>query len=173
MALQELVSRFGLADDAIESLRSAFRRHAPNLRLPRQSAVVLRELRRDWKLGILTNGHPDIQARKIAALGLSDKVDAVVYGLNTGAGKPELVAFATVLDRLGVQPHESIFVGDDPRCDIMGARRAGMKTIRVRRGVHGRAPVTQDDEADVAVDSLREVPTVAAGLLAPAACHVT
>lgn len=171
-ALQELVSRFGLPGSAIERLLSVFRLHEPRLRLPRESAAVLRELRRDWKLGILTNGRPDVQARKIAALGLSDVVDVVVYGLDTGAGKPELAAFSTVLDRLRVEPRESVFVGDDPRCDIMGARRAGMRTVRIRRGVHGQAPVTPDDEADVAVDSLKEVPTIAAGLVAAVACHV-
>lgn len=171
-ALQELVSRFGLPGSAIELLLSVFRLHEPRLRLPRESAVVLRELRRDWTLGILTNGRPDIQARKIAALGLSDAVDVVVYGLDTGAGKPERAAFATVLDRLRVQPRESVFVGDDPRCDIIGARRAGMNTVRIRRGVHGRAFVTPDDEADVTVDSLKDVPTIAAGLVAAVACHV-
>ena len=167
-ALQDLVSRFGLPGDAIELLRSVFRLHEPRLRLPRESAVVLRELKRDWKLGILTNGRPDVQARKIAALGLSDVVDVIVFGLDTGAGKPELAAFSTVLDRLRVRPRESVFVGDDPQCDIMGARRAGMKTVRIRRGVHGLALVTPDDEADAAIDSLKEVPTIAAGLVAAA-----
>ena len=133
----------------------------------------MHELRRSWHIGILTNGHPDIQARKIAALGLSDNVDVVVYGLETGAGKPELAAFSTSSSAWAFEPHKAVFVGDDPLCDIMGARRAGMKTIRIRRGVHGHALVAPDDEADVAVDSLKEVPMVVAGLVAPVACDVS
>ncbi len=173
LAFQDLVARFGLPPDVIESLIPAFRLHAPRLRLPKESASVLQQVRRNWMLGILTNGHADVQARKIAALGLSDMVDAVVYGAETGAGKPEPAAFSAILDRLCVQPHQAAFVGDDPRCDIMGARRAGMKTIRLRRGVHRHALVAPGDEADVTVDSLQEVPAVVAGLLAPVACHVS
>jgi putative hydrolase of the HAD superfamily len=172
-AFQDLAARFNFSADISDSLVQVFRSHTPRLRLPRASAEVLHELRRDWTLGVLTNGHPEIQARKIAALGLSDMVDAVVYGQETGAGKPEPAAFAAILNRLHTARHDAVFVGDDPWCDIMGARRAGMKTIRLRRGVHGHALVAPGEEADATVDSLKEVPAAVARLLAPVACHVT
>ncbi len=172
-AFQDLVTAHGLPAGTVEELIAIYRQHAPRLRLPHVSATVLRDLRRRWKIGILTNGSPDIQARKVAALGLSDLVDAVVFGLDTGPGKPDRAAFTAVLDRLGVPAQASIFVGDDPRCDIMGARQAGMKTIRIRQGIHGRTLVAPDDEADVAVDSLKEVPATVAGLVAPVDCYVS
>jgi putative hydrolase of the HAD superfamily len=172
-AFQDVVEHCGLPADSVTELIAVYRTHQPRLRLPLASSQVIHELRRRWKIGILTNGFPEIQARKVAALGLSDMVDAVVFGLDTGPGKPDIVAFSTVLDRLGVPAASSVFVGDDPRCDIMGARQAGMKTIRIRQGVHGRAFVAPGDEADVAVDSLTDVPAVVAGLVAPVACYVS
>ncbi len=169
-ALQELAARYYLAPDSVRWFRSFFRGHDPRLRLPKNAADVLAELRRGWKIGILTNGIPDVQARKVAALGLSVKVDAVVYALNTGNGKPEPAAFEAVLDRLKAPAAESVFVGDDPWCDISGARAAGMKTIRIRQGVHKHAAIEDGHEADVVVNTLTAVPVVAERLHAEVTC---
>jgi FMN phosphatase YigB (HAD superfamily) len=69
-----------------------------------------------------------------------------------------------VLEQLGASAAESIFVGDDPRCDIAGARLAGMKTIRVCRGVHARLAAAQGCDADARVASISEVPSSVSAL---------
>jgi putative hydrolase of the HAD superfamily len=137
------------------------------------SARVILELRRNWKIGILTNGIPDVQARKVAALGLAGRVDRVVYALNTGPGKPDAAAFESVLGRLEASAAESVFVGDDPECDIDGARRVGMKTVRVRGGgIHRGVTVDPAHDADWVVDSVTAVPAIVATLIPSEACHV-
>ncbi len=166
--LQVLAERHGLAADVVPELVDVIRRHVPELRLPELSLSVLGALRRDWRLGIVTNGRPDIQARKVRALGVHRLVDVIVYahGVGTGAGKPDAAPFLDACRQLGVAPAATVFVGDDPDCDIAGAHAVGMKTIWLPARV---APQTARpaELADVIVASLADVPAAATRLLAP------
>lgn len=131
--LQALGDRFELPASLVASLAGLIREHPPSLRLPRESVQVLRTLRMKWQLGVLTNGAPHVQRRKVAALGLDDLVDAVLFATECGDGngKPAPSAFRAALDRLHVDAASAVFVGDDPRTDIEGAAAVGMKTIHV------------------------------------------
>jgi putative hydrolase of the HAD superfamily len=115
----------------------------------------------------VTNGPVGIQAAKVDALGLQPLVDTVVFAscCGLGGGKPSPEAFVAAARRLGVLLPRCVFVGDDPRCDIGGARRVGMKTIRIRQGVHRRVWLADYEEADAVTTSLLDVPQLAAGLL--------
>jgi putative hydrolase of the HAD superfamily len=131
--LQALCDRFELPASLVTSLADLIREHPPSLRLPRESLQVLRTLRTKWQLGVLTNGVPHIQRRKVEALGIGDLVDAVVFATECGDGngKPAASAFRAALDRLNVDAASAVCVGDDPRTDIEGAAAVGMKTIHV------------------------------------------
>lgn len=164
--LQALAARLGDGRAIVPQLLDALRNHTPDLRLPEQSRAVLAAVRRRCRVGIVTNGRPDIQARKVQALGLTSLVDTVVFAHDFGAGKPEAAPFLEACRRLAVLPAEAVFVGDDPICDIAGAQRVGMQTIWLPRRVallltEAAAP------ADVIVAALADVPAVAARLLAP------
>lgn len=131
--VQALCAHFNLPDTLVPSLVATIRDHRPTLRLPAESAAVLRSLRGSWRLGILTNGSPEIQKRKIAALGLGDLVDAAMCASECGSaeGKPAAAVFHTALARLDADPARSVFVGDNLTADIDGARAVGMQTIHV------------------------------------------
>jgi putative hydrolase of the HAD superfamily len=164
-AFQRLCEAEGWPPARVPEFIELLRNHTPTLRLPRATAETLRRLRRGWRLGILTNGLPEVQARKVAALGVEALVDAVVYAAQhgTGRGKPDREAFDEIAARLRVPHERCVFVGDDPRCDVEGARAAGMLTIRIQRGPHARTvpPV----EADVVAPRVEAVPFLAACLL--------
>jgi putative hydrolase of the HAD superfamily len=164
--LQTLAARFGLPAWLVPQLVEVIRAHTPRLRLPVESARVLEILRPHWRLGIVTNGPPDIQARKVAALGLAPLVDAVVYaeGVGRGVGKPDRAVFVEAARRVGVRPAFVVFVGDDPVADIAGARHAGMSAVHVQRGRERRA-VPLGAMADAVVKRLDEAPSVAMGLI--------
>jgi putative hydrolase of the HAD superfamily len=158
--LQALCEHFGRpAGDARDLLR-VYRTHRPDLTLSDGSREALLQLRRDgWRIGILTNGLPDVQARKVSALGLRPLVHEVVYAAEYAeGGKPACAAFDVALTRLGVRPSRAVMVGDDLRCDIYGAREAGMRTIRVM--LAGGLPAIADD-ADAVIESIEEVPALA------------
>ena len=54
-------------------------------------------------------------------------------------GKPEPHLFKEALTRLGTRPEQSVAVGDRLETDILGGRRAGLRTILVLTGVTSRA----------------------------------
>lgn len=160
--LQALAAWAGLSGDVVPGLVDLMRRHVPQLRLPELSRAVLRTLRAGWRLGIVTNGRPDIQQRKVRALGLGPLVDRVVYADAQGdaAAKPAPAPFLDICRRLGVAPGDAVFVGNDPVTDIGGAHAVGMATIWLNAGgADARVP------ADAVTASLAGVPAAAARLV--------
>jgi len=135
--LQQLCAAFDVPESVVGPLAEIIREHTPSLRLPEESRRVLRLLRRTWNIGVLTNGEAHVQRRKVAALGIGDLVDVVVFATECGdgTGKPSRDAFEAALDRLRVEPARTVFVGDDPRTDIEGAAAVGMNTIHMMGNV--------------------------------------
>lgn len=166
------LATLGLSPVLVPAIVDVIRSHQPSLRLPAASAAVLRELRRTgWRLGILTNGDRAVQARKVMALGLVPHVDTVVYATDygTGVGKPERQPFVEVARRLGVAPASTIFVGDDERCDVLGAAGAGFLPIRCTAWTRRCPPVGSVATAR----HLHQIPQLAHALLAEVdTCHV-
>lgn len=135
-ALQLLCLEYDLPPAIVPDLVDVIRSHEPALRLPAASVdLLVRARAQGWRVGVLTNGTPDVQARKALALGLDAHVDTIVYAAEwgSGRGKPERDAFDVVRDRLGTAPADSVVVGDDPWCDIFGGRNAGLHTILLTR----------------------------------------
>jgi putative hydrolase of the HAD superfamily len=165
-ALQELCAAEGWPEQTVTTLVDVIRDHTPSLRLPRSSRGVLAGLRPDWRVGIVTNGRPAVQRAKVAALGLAAQVDAVVLAAEhgSGRGKPDPEPFLAAAAALGVDAQRCVFVGDDPFRDVHGARRLGMKTIRIRRGPYASVEVPPSAEADAVIDCISDVPGRASAL---------
>lgn len=163
--LQVLLQAFGLPDSRLPELVEMIRTHEPRLRLPRTTAAALRAVRNDWRVGIVTNGAPAIQERKLKALGLPRMVDTVVYAdaVGTRTGKPDPTAFELALARLGVRAAHAVFVGNDERRDIGGAAGVGMRTILAAR--YAASVTRESTRADATVRTMAEVPTVASRLM--------
>lgn len=162
--LQICLAAFGLPTTMLPMLINVLLQHQPRLSLPRPILRVLTRLRAEgWRIGVLTNGSRGVQARKIAALGLVRHVDSVVYATEHGQrqGKPDPEPFVEILSRLGVTPSNAVFVGDDEVCDIGGARRLGLATVRCRVWSAGDFATT----ADAVVTRLSHLPHLAQRLL--------
>lgn len=169
-AFQDLSEHFDLPASSIPSWVGTYRTHEPRLRLPRSARRALASLAGSWRLGVLTNGLPEVQASKVRALGIDRIVDAVVYADAYGGGKPCPAAFLEVLDRLGAEPRQSVFAGDDPVRDIEGAKSVGMKTILVSRGGPGAGGPRS--APDAVIVSLAEIGSVAERLVGVEGLHV-
>ena len=162
--LQACLELFALPSDLVDELLAVVRDHAPRLVLSVHAASVLNLLRNaGWRIGVLTNGEPDVQERKIDALGLWSAVDTVVYATTcgTGKGKPDPAPFRDVALQLEVQPHRVVFVGNDEVCDVGGAIGAGMHAVLCSVWVRQSSPT----RAHRIVNHLSEVPAVALTLL--------
>src|SRR5256885_1444793 len=98
------------------------------------AADVVRAVASRCRLGLLTNGPPDVQRRKLGGTGLAGCFDVVVISGESGVGKPSPAAFHLVLAALGVRPEEAVMVGDSWDRDVEGAQAAGIRPIWVADG---------------------------------------
>jgi HAD superfamily hydrolase (TIGR01549 family) len=65
----------------------------------------------------------------LRAAGLLDRFEFVIDSQLVGFEKPDPRIFAAALERLGLSPEESVYVGDLYEVDVVGARAAGMDVI--------------------------------------------
>jgi putative hydrolase of the HAD superfamily len=94
---------------------------------------VLEELKKHYKLALITNGAIDIQRHKIDGANLGDFFDPTIISGEVGSGKPNPKLFQMALERLAVTPEETVMIGDSLSRDIGGARAVGIRTIWVNR----------------------------------------
>jgi putative hydrolase of the HAD superfamily len=59
--------------------------------------------------------------------GLLAAVDAAVFCVEVGFRKPHPAPIERALSLVGVPAADALFVGDDPRWDVLGAQRAGVR----------------------------------------------
>jgi putative hydrolase of the HAD superfamily len=105
--------------------------------------ATLAELRRlGYRTAVVSNtpwGSPaSLWREEIARLGLADKVDQAIFCGDCGWRKPARQIFEHTLNLMNAKPEDCVFVGDDPRWDIIGPEAAGIKAVLIDR--FGRDP---------------------------------
>jgi putative hydrolase of the HAD superfamily len=90
-----------------------------------------------FRTAIVSNtpwGSPgDLWLEEIGRFGLLDLVDATVFCSDVGWRKPDRRIFEHTLDKLGADPGSCVFVGDDPRWDVVGPEAVGIRGILIQR----------------------------------------
>ncbi len=95
---------------------------------------VLDELKGKYKLLLLTNGSPDLQNEKIAAVPtLASYFNHIVISGNHGKGKPSGSIFKHALELLDITAGEGLMVGDKLTTDIIGSNSIGMPSVWINR----------------------------------------
>lgn len=157
--LRELVFADIAADDGRDptlgrrlAKRYANERDHSRVRLLRGATELLDALE-DRPLGLVTNGDPSMQQPKLAATGLEDRFETVVYAGHDTASKPDAEPFERALGNLDVEPTAGAFVGNDPVADVHGAHSVGMRSVWLRNG----SDETPGIEPDATVDCLDEL----------------
>jgi putative hydrolase of the HAD superfamily len=108
------------------------------------------QLANSYVLGALTNGNADI-----SRLGLTPYFSFSFSAEQVGAPKPAPNLFSRALAHTNTEPHEMIYIGDDPVLDIDTANNVGMHTI----WVNSKKVKSQGYTApDVIVSSVKELP---------------
>jgi HAD superfamily hydrolase (TIGR01549 family) len=96
------------------------------------------------KLGLVSNGARNLD-EFIAHHRLD--VDAAVGSRAHGWTKPHPTIFRSVLERVGVEPHEAAMVGDSHEDDLEGARALGIRAFLIDR--ENRHPEAADRLPDL------------------------
>jgi putative hydrolase of the HAD superfamily len=160
--------------DLVAACLLAYRTHDPALQ-PFDGVLGAMDAARaaGLRTGVLSDGAAGVQRRKLEGIaGLAGRLDVVVFTdeLGPGLAKPSPVGFRVACLVLGILPAEAVYVGNDPRKDFIGARAAGLATIRTGRvpdeGGGDLIGIDPSLDADLAID---DVPTLAATLVAAAA----
>ena len=95
---------------------------------------VLESLKGKYSLLLLTNGSPDLQKTKLKMTPeLVPFFDHVLISGAFGKGKPDESIFEHAVELLNVNKEEVIMVGDNLNTDILGAEKAGIKSVWVNR----------------------------------------
>ena len=104
--------------------------------LPRKTAVfphtheVLTYLKdKGYRLHLITNGFEDVQHVKLASSRLTAYFEEVITSEHSGFLKPDPRMFAHALARTGATAAESLMVGDNLECDVLGAYNAGIDQV--------------------------------------------
>jgi putative hydrolase of the HAD superfamily len=85
-------------------------------------------------VGVITNGDPAQQSRKLVRTGLDERIADIVCSGAFGHAKPDPRIFQHACERVGVDPSDAIYVGDSLEFDYWGACRAGLRGVLLVRG---------------------------------------
>ena len=145
-------------EEAVETYMSRY----PSLALLEPSTLrLLDDLRsRGVPMGVVTNGGSEMQWAKVRSTGLADLVDAVVVSGDLGIHKPDPRIFEGALAKINAKAESTLFVGDNPVADILGASAVGMASAWIRLG---REWPFADRPPDYALDHVSEARHIVLG----------
>jgi putative hydrolase of the HAD superfamily len=162
--LPTVVRRF-LGDGVpLVELVEIYRGHNPRIRLFSGYAQLLDRLHKTYRTGIITDGLPEVQKRKVRVLGLEHRMDRIIYTWEYGTEKqkPHPHCFASMMEYLHTDADTTLYIGDNPEKDCKGAHNAGMKCVQVQvpSGVERRLGYPSADKAEYVLESLYQLPGI-------------
>jgi len=117
---------------------------------------------REVKLAIITNKPAQFIEPLLEEKGLAGYFDWLVGGDTLPQQKPDPAALFWVMDKAGVAPGESLFVGDS-RNDVRAAKAATVPCVALTYGYNHGEPIA-DEHPALVLDDLRELVASAPGL---------
>lgn len=134
-----LLSEGIYSEEFKEKCLNLYRSHQPDIHLCDGAEELLSELRREgYLIGIITDGRPEGQRAKIAALSLEKLVDEIIITDELGGieyRKPCETAFELMRSRLSalsgreIAYSEMCYVGDNVSKDFIAPEALGMRAI--------------------------------------------
>lgn len=114
---------------------SVYREHTPEINLYEGAEELIASLKENGiKVGIITDGRPSGQRKKIEALGLDDLVDDIIVTDELGGvqfRKPCDIAFRIMQRKWRIPFEQLVYVGDNPVKDFQAAKQLGMQSVFV------------------------------------------
>jgi HAD superfamily hydrolase (TIGR01509 family) len=116
----------------------------------------LNALKSDYRLGLLSNG-----SRLPSKVGLDGYFEAIVFAQDHKVNKPDPEIFSIAQGLMEVPAGECVLVGDHALNDVVGAKRAGWKSIWLDRdGGNYKPPEGFTQRPDATISSLADLPDI-------------
>ncbi|WP_395643155.1 HAD family hydrolase [Rudaea sp.] len=129
LSLREALLPHGYADDHVDAAFAAFYAERNRIECYADALPALDQLRARYPLAAITNGNADLEA-----IGLAPYFRFSLRAGAFGAAKPAAEIFHAACAQLGLAADEVLHVGDDPELDVIGAHRAGLRSVWLHRG---------------------------------------
>ena len=142
-------------EDELPFLERSFALHELGS-VPELSADVLRRLAGTHRLGLVANiwAPKELWLEEFKRAGIESVFRHAVFSSDCRSVKPSPVLFAKALQGMGAMANDTLFIGDSLRCDMEGAKNAGMTTVWVT------AEAVKHPAVDFAVSSIAELESV-------------
>jgi putative hydrolase of the HAD superfamily len=95
---------------------------------------VLEALLKKYEIALISDAQWVFTEPEMTMLGLTPFFKFRILSSRFGFKKPDVRLFDIAMKKLMINPEESVYIGDHPRKDLVGARNAGMKFILFRSG---------------------------------------
>ncbi|KAJ8248244.1 hypothetical protein GJAV_G00239950 [Gymnothorax javanicus] len=130
------------------------------LAIPGPVRDLLKDLWKNYKLLLLTNGVAQVQWEKVKAVHCEELFHAVVVGGDHAEEKPALSIFQHCFSLLKVEPQDCIMVGDSLHTDILGGVNAGVRATVWVNDKGTDIPPTVSVKPDYTVTTVLELPNI-------------
>ncbi len=101
----------------------------------------LKELREQGKhIYLLTNAQRAFTEYELRMLKIEDCFDGIYISSDYGVKKPNKLFFEKMIAKSGIDPRQSVMVGNDMICDIEGAKNAGLDAIYIHTNLSPEYP---------------------------------
>ncbi len=90
---------------------------------------TLGRLKQEFRIGLVSDAQWVFSEPEMEITGLKGFFEARLLSSKLGFKKPDARIFLKAMSALRVRPEESVYIGDNPSKDLVGARNAGMKCI--------------------------------------------
>ncbi|MHC4567865.1 MAG: HAD family hydrolase [Planctomycetota bacterium] len=161
-ALDELAVPFD--DRLVRQLVDVYRNHKPKITLPDESRNVLDELKNRYQLALLTDGFLPAQQLKVRALGIEGYFASIVYTEQLGrqCWKPSPVGFEKMMNGLGAEPENMVYVADNENKDFIAPNNLGFSTVRLIRpaGMHTAVSDEPGAKAQHRIHQIEQIPAL-------------
>ena len=131
LTLQQALAESGGDPELLDAAYEAFYAARNQVECYPDALDALARIAARVPVAAVSNGNADLQR-----IGLMHHFVFQLGSREHGAAKPEASIFHAACDRLGIERHEVLHVGDHAEMDVLGAVRAGLRSCWINREGH-------------------------------------
>ena len=108
-----------------------------------------------YLIGVIANGKSKIKQFRLHSLGIMHFINYLTTSETVGYRKPHPQIFEDMIEQLGVEPSEVMYVGDDALNDVAPARAMGMVSVWYKQDDAELEPL--ENEVDYIISTIEEL----------------